>query len=712
MTSTTHTPAYGLTIEGSVVRKIIDKLSKAYREHYLLYTGVFVVYTAASIFSSYMYHVVGTSPAVVLAPQGISFAVSLLLGYSIVPVVALGTAVAGIYSGTPLTLTLLAAIANALQPAATLYILDRLGIKRNLKETWDFYVYIAVVLFTSTIVPTINVLGRGLYNANAPQPASSLVWTDLWTAGLVGALILTPFLVRLFLPLRTFTMAEWLENDLAIILLGIPTILLSYTPSPTLLGVNLLIPFCLILLWLALRGGTFFVTSAMVMVSIAAISGRILGHPANPQHLSLSDQIVAAQTSLIIFALLFYFIAALEEGRRAANAKLQAYTQGLEKTVSEKDTDAKAKNEFISMLGHEIRNPLASLLSSVELLKIPNLDKNEQADIVESMEERVRSMSRLLDDILNISRITRKKFFIKKEQVQARAVLRKAVEAADHVIAEKQHRLSVTLPGPNILINADSVRIEQIISNLLHNAAKYTPSGGSIDFSSEFDTRDSMLVIRIKDTGVGLTEEEKGRIFEPFMQVNPNQSLMGGIGLGLTLARNFVEMHDGTIEVVSKGRGHGSEFIVRIPATLGRTRAKARDEYASPALASTSAAQKILVVDDNVRAAETLTKLLQIYSYEVVTVHNGTDALQKAAEIEPHAVLLDIGLPDMNGFEVAKRMRDAGNRSLLVALSGYGQVMHRNEARDSGFDHYLTKPASIKEIIGLMERSADTQPAT
>ena len=673
-----------------------------YKAHYLAFGGAFVAYTGVSLFSSYMYHVGGTAPAILIAPQGIALAAALLLGYAAIPVTAVGSLVAGIAAGNPLPIVLMAVAANILQPALTLLILDRIKANRALESSWDFYRYIIVAFITSAIVPTVNFWSRELYNSSASSPVSPLDWSNVWIAGLVSVLILTPFLVRVGKPLWIFTKAELVENIIAVAFLAIPTLVLTFTPVTTFGGISLLIPFCIFLLWIALRGGTFFVTLGMLLVSVAAISGRILGHPANPQNMELSAQIVNAEVSLIVFALIFYLIASLEESRRAATLKLQAYSAGLEKTVTEKELDVEAKNEFISMLGHEIRNPLASLLSSIELLKVGDGSGLEQEKIVDTMEERIRSMSRLLDDMFDISRLTRNGLRLKKENVEARAVLRRAAETVDHQIIENRHRFSMTLPESRVLIEADPVRIEQIVTNLLSNAAKYTPRGGTIELISTYDVDENggTLVIRVKASGIGLTREERAKIFEPFVQINPTQSVVGGIGLGLALARSLALMHGGTIEAQSAGRGRGSELIVRMPAWIGKTES-AKDDAAeaSPALPGE---YSILVADDNVTAADGLCKLLSHYGYKAYAAYNGSEVIEKIKERRPDAILLDIGLPDMDGFEVARRLAGEGKAPLLIALSGYGEESHREKAREAGFNHYLTKPVSVKDIIGVV----------
>ncbi len=678
-----------------------------YREKPFQFGVIFVVFTGLNILSTYMYHVEGTAPAVIFSTQGLAFAAALIYGYAAIPVTTFGVFLGAFYADLPLPLLLLNPTAHFFQVALTLFILDKLKVDRLLTNTWDFYKYIAIVFLTSTVAPTLNVYGRVLYNTFATHPINEVVWGNLWIAALDSVLILTPFLVRLLRPSRPFSRAEWLENISILVVLNIVTGVLTYTPYTALLGVNLILPFIILLMWSALRGGTFFVTLAMVTVSVSAISGRVLGSPANPQGLNLADQIVEAQTSLLVFSLLFYLIAALEESRRSTALKLNEYTKNLEKTVSKKRLDEETKNHFIATLGHEMRNPLASLLSLVEVLKFKAVSKTEHENVLNSMEKNVLSMERMLDDVLDISRITKNKIILKKEVIQARKVLKDAANVVEPRISDKEQRFSLKLPQKNVMIEADPVRMGQVVTNLLFNASKFTDIGGTIELLSELEQGDSghVLVIRVKDTGIGLAEEEIARIFEPFTQINPDRSLTGSIGLGLTLAHDLVKLHNGTVQVLSDGIGCGSEFVVRIPAIL-KVVSVLDQEVTQPVL-PISVLQKnsVLVVDDNVNAAQAMGKLLVAHKYDVVLAHNGQEALEKARELRPGVILLDIGLPDMSGYEVAKHLHAEDTPSLLIALSGYGPDYDKESSTEAKFDHYLIKPVSIQDIIKAIEFS-------
>jgi signal transduction histidine kinase len=552
------------SIRHGYLRHHATRLLKKYSGDFPFYLCVFVVYAAAGLFSSYMYHIAGTGPAVILAPQGIALAAALIFGYSVIPVTALATFFVALFAGNPLILALFAFGANIAQPALTLSILDKFKVNRQLDTTWDFYIYIAVVFVSSTVVPTVNVLGREFYNSSALEPVNSLIWSNLLIAGLVSVLIVTPFLVRMKRPLRRFTKYEWLENIIAVAVLMVPTVILTYTPATAIMGLNLLIPFCVALMWVALRGGTFFVTMAMFAVSALAISGRILGNPANPQGLDLASQIVNAQTSLIVFALIFYFIAALEENRRAANLKLQTYAKELEKDIAEKDSAAAAKNEFIAVLGHELRNPLAPIVSAVEILRLPNLSPQKNSEMVEIIGHQANQLTSLLRDLLDVSRIARGNIHLSVRQVDMQKKVAHATAAVKPKLQVACHTVSVSVPKEPVYITGDPVRIEQILVNLLDNATKYTEPGGTIRIS--LSTDDMYVKVSVLDSGIGIAPEMHEKIFDPFVQTKNSKGMSnGGLGIGLMLSRNLARLHGGDLTVTSDGADHGSEFTLSLP---------------------------------------------------------------------------------------------------------------------------------------------------
>jgi len=363
------------------------------------------------------------------------------------------------------------------------------------------------------------------------------------------------------------------------------------------------------------------------------------------------------------------------------------------------------KNEFLSMLAHELRNPLAPIRNGVHLLRaLGRLDPGV-CEVRDMMDRQVQQLVRLVDDLLDISRITRGKIRLQTEPTDLAAVVARAVETCRPLIDERQHRLALALPPQPLRVTGDAVRLAQVVGNLLHNAAKYTEEGGEIWLSVAREG--DQAIVRVRDTGMGIPAEMLGCVFDLFMQIDRSlDRSQGGLGLGLTLVRRLVEMHAGSVEAHSAGPCLGSEFVVRLPALPDEV---AADAPAPPALdlQARGPGRRVLVVDDNKDAAESLALLLRVAGHDVRVCQDGPSALRTAAEYYPEAVLLDIGLPGMNGYEVARRLRGQPDteRALLVALTGYGQDEDQRRAREAGFDHHFVKPADLEALAALLASS-------
>jgi len=358
------------------------------------------------------------------------------------------------------------------------------------------------------------------------------------------------------------------------------------------------------------------------------------------------------------------------------------------------------KDQFLAMLAHELRNPLAPIRNAVELLRRSNSsDENVQCS-AEVLDHQVQHMTRLLEDLLDISRLIRGKIILQKQLIDLAEVVERAIETSRPVIDERQHKLTVICPK-HIYLQADAIRLAQVLANLLNNAARYTPEGGRISLTV-LREKDA-ATIRVHDTGIGIPADMLNRIFDLFTQVDSTlDRSQGGLGLGLTLVRNMVEMHGGSVEALSSGANQGSEFVVRLPIS---------EQLKTPAadvgrmqITSCSTKRRILVVDDNTDAARTLARLLRFEGHEVTTAHDGLMALEAASTHHPEIILLDIGLPKMDGYEVMRRVRlqPATKDCLVIALTGYGQENDRRMSREAGFDHHLVKPVDFRALEELM----------
>jgi PAS domain S-box-containing protein len=362
------------------------------------------------------------------------------------------------------------------------------------------------------------------------------------------------------------------------------------------------------------------------------------------------------------------------------------------------------KDEFLALLAHELRNPLAPIRNGVEIMKMIGLGDPQLQQLRDMLERQVLHMSRLVDDLLDVSRITRGKITLRKEPMDLAAVVARAVETSRPLIDARRHELAVTLPPEPLRVQADPTRLAQVFANLLNNAAKYTQEGGRIGLTAA--RTGTEVEVRVRDSGIGIAPEMLPRVFDLFAQAD--QSLEhsdGGLGIGLTLVRTLVEMHGGTVQAFSEGPARGSEFVVRLPLLAepllgGQARAGTREERQA------ASARRVLVVDDNQDTALSLGLLLQLQGHEVFAAHDGPGALQAAQDYRPDAVLLDIGLPGMDGYEVARRIRllPELERVLLVAMTGYGQEEDKRRSQAAGFNAHLVKPADLDALKVLLTR--------
>ncbi|HUE13782.1 MAG TPA: ATP-binding protein [Planctomycetaceae bacterium] len=365
------------------------------------------------------------------------------------------------------------------------------------------------------------------------------------------------------------------------------------------------------------------------------------------------------------------------------------------------------KDEFLATLAHELRNPLAPIRNALQVMRLARNDPAALENSETIIDRQVQQMVRLIDDLLDLSRVSRGKIELRKERVDLGDVLKSAIETSRPLIEEYGHKLTVSVPDEPVPLNADLTRLSQVFLNLLNNSAKYTERGGQIWLCAE--RRDDTVVVRVRDTGVGIPPQMLPRIFEMFTQVDRSlDRAQGGLGIGLTLVWRLVEMHGGSVEARSEGAGKGSEFIVRLPvardAGLDNPDKGSEKECAGPSCRS----RRILVVDDNQDAANSLAMLLRMKGHDVRTAYDGLEAVDAAAAHKPDVVLLDVGLPRLNGFDVARRIRESEtHRSIvLVALTGWGHDEDRRRSKEAGFDHHMVKPADPAALDRVLESLA------
>jgi signal transduction histidine kinase len=390
--------------------------------------------------------------------------------------------------------------------------------------------------------------------------------------------------------------------------------------------------------------------------------------------------------------------AALRDRRRQYQAR--AYTDELARQAEALREADRRKDEFLAMLAHELRNPLAPIRNALQILKMPRVDEATAGRSRDVMERQVHHLVRLVDDLLDVSRVMRGKIELRRERVELAAVVARAVETVQPLVDARRHELSVRLPPEPLPLDADPVRLAQVVGNLLTNAARYTEPGGRIRLAAERSGGEAVL--RVRDDGIGIAPDVLPHVFELFVQADHAAArAQGGLGVGLTLVKNLVGLHGGSVEAHSGGPGEGSEFVVRLPLAAPGGGGEPAGGGAEPA---PPPGRRLLVVDDNVDAADSLAVLLRLRGHEVRVAYGGAAALEAAEAYTPDVVFLDIGMPGMDGYEVARllRRRPGLGGVVLAALTGWGQEEDRRRTADAGFDHHLVKPVDPEAVAAVL----------
>jgi signal transduction histidine kinase len=449
-------------------------------------------------------------------------------------------------------------------------------------------------------------------------------------------------------------------------------------------------------IWAALRLGQHatatLVFGAMSVTIVATLSGR---GPFVSSRVDVSLLQVTLFMAVVAATGLFLGAATAErnraERRRSADyTRLRLSEERLARQAEELAAADRRKDEFLAVLGHELRNPLAPLQNGLAMLALAGSDPEVVARTRALMERQLRHLVRLVDDLLDVARIRSGKIILALERVDLGTILASAVELAEPLIHSRRHQLVIEAPTRPVWIEGDRTRLPQLLANLLNNAAKYTSEGGRITLSASESGHG--VVIRVRDTGIGMTPEALANVFELFAQAaGPAHAVQGGLGVGLSLARSIAELHGGMLTAHSEGPGKGSEFVLRLPSAAAHT---AEATEAKPSGGSTNEPRRILVVDDNIDAAESLAIMLTYSGHDVRVAHGGREALRTAHEFSPDVMILDLGMPEMDGYAVARAVRSdpplASTR--LIALSGYGQSEDRRRTAEAGFDEHLVKP--------------------
>ena len=437
-------------------------------------------------------------------------------------------------------------------------------------------------------------------------------------------------------------------------------------------------------------GGVGPAVAAMVL-GYAVANVRYIG-PAGGFSVSEPADLIA----LVLFAMSSALIIVLGEAMRRARDRYRVSEAQVRERAQELQRADQNKGRFLAVLSHELRNPLAPLRTGLALLQLKPADP-AMRETHQMMDRQIGQLSRLIDDLLDLSRIDRGKLEMRPQRVALGEVVRAGVDTARPNIDAKGHSLEVRYPAEPVYVEGDPVRLAQVVSNLLNNAAKFTPPNGHIDLAAYAD--DGLAVLRVADDGIGIPPDKLQAVFDMFVQLDSAHVAAGGLGLGLTLARSIVERHGGTIEAASRGPGQGAEFVARLPRAAEPKPAAANEPVAPPP----AVRRRVLVVDDNIDAAQTLAEYLRLEGHRVESALDGESALRIAEILHPEVAFIDLDMPGMDGTEVARRLRKTpwGRGARLVALTGMGQLGDIARTRAAGFDEHLTKPAELARVARL-----------
>lgn len=639
-------------------------------------------------------------------PSGIALAAIVLWGYSLWPAVALGAFAINISLGAPFPAALCIALGNTLEALGGAYLM---------KEVADFDPYfsrlrdsIGLVAFgafmASAIAATVGVVSLLLGNTLGVRDIS-MTWTTWWIGDAFSILSLSPFLLKWLSHLRfRRTLSQWAEGAAIMASVGVLTALAAWTPFTTLASVPLVYVLLLALIIAALRAGPRGITLIIFLMTMIALSGALYGVGPIAHNISMQE-ILNTEVFLGIIYIIFLLFTSVIEERKEAGIAMRGHIEQLERALERERIADASKNEFIATLGHELRNPLSPIVSAIELLRREGLAAPDAPQMLSIIESHTTTMARLLDDLLDITRITRKKFKLRTETIDLREIAKRAVESVNAFASSRGHALTTSFPEEPLWLPADPVRLHQAFTNLLFNAVKYTEPGGRIQFSIARHG-EHMARICVRDTGIGIEEHMLQKIFEPFIQETRANSTGSGLGLGLALTKRLVELHGGAIWAESAGIGRGSGFIIELPVPEHlQLPMKTAPPESRAAPVKAGRPLSVLVVDDNEAAAAGLAALLKHGGFEVSTAHDGPQGLTALRRRVPDVVLLDIGLPGMTGYEVAKTiLAEFRPAPVLVALSGYGQEEDKRAAREAGFAYHLTKPVSIVDIEAILRR--------
>jgi signal transduction histidine kinase/ActR/RegA family two-component response regulator len=621
----------------------------------------------------------------------------LLFGRRMWPGIALGAFIANVTTDETIATAAGIALGNTLEALVGATLLRRVGFRESLERVQDVTSFVILAAFLSTSVSaTIGVTSLCLGGIH-PWSSFSSLWSLWWLGDASGALVFAP----LILAAARGTQRPWEAGRIAeavvltVGMISVGHVIFSGRPPASHFSHPLVYTMFPFVIWTALRFGQRGVTVMIFLASVLAIWRTV--HGAGPFAM---DSILASLEQLQIFmavaAVTGLLLAATFTERRRAEEALQ-------------EADRR-KDDFLAMLGHELRNPLAPIRNAVEILRSQEATDEWSRRARDMIDRQVSHMARLIDDLLDSSRIAQGKIHLRMERCDLTEIVRDLSEDYMIQMREKGLTFAVELPEKPIWVRGDPTRLAQVIGNLLHNASKFTESGGSVRVRVAEDADQGSALVIVRDSGIGMAGETLARVFGAFNQEDRTiVRSQGGLGLGLSLAKDLIELHQGEVSAQSEGSGRGSEFTIRLP--LGRALAPTPSTIPIPAV---NPSCRVLVVEDNSDAAMSLEKLLTLAGYRTEVASSGPAGIDAAERFRPDVVLCDIGLPGMDGYAVARAMRERSELAgaWLVAITGYAQEEDEQRAAEAGFDVHLRKPVEMEKLrLALARRKLGERSA-
>lgn len=654
-------------------------------------------------FTTYISHSFSPYPITTTLTAGLALGGLAVGGIMLWPAVLLGSLIGGLLGGISVVSAISFAFAYTLAALAGVYLLQKLDFDAKFGRLRDVIAFLTVTSAAATIVP-ITLILENLHNDTL-----GLSFGEQWISATISMLVLGSLIIRWSLHPHKRTKSTIAESAITMGFTAGIAFLLSWGGIPSVGSVSLIYVLLIPLFWTSLRLGPRMMTLALFLVATISVSDVVFTMSALVPTSELGTTLFQSELLITVLFFIFFILVATEEERKEAMKTLQSHITELEQGLEQTKSSEREKIEFLALLTHELRNPLSPIVSSLELLKTKGLRQKNGETLIYTIDRHTKIMAKLLDDLLDVTRISRKRLKIDREPIQLQAAISGAMETSLPLAKSKNHTIVTELPSSPVMVEGDMVRLTQILGNILLNAAKYTDPNGTITIKC-FEKNDTAY-IEVSDTGIGIAEGMLDRIFKPFTQVNDSSGRPGsGLGIGLSLTKQLVELHNGQIAVKSAGHQLGSTFTVELPTTTRMPLPfNADTKNYTPHQVRHSDGQKkihVLVVDDNEAAAEGLNQLLEHYGFTVTLAHDGTTALEHALKLKPDVLLLDIGLPDMSGYEVAEHItQQCPKTPLLIALTGYGQEEDQEKTKRAGIKYHLTKPVGIQEIISIIKRN-------